>query len=578
MATLDFKLISNEERLARDISEKWEMWNRERAPWLEEKKELRNFLYATDTKTTSVARTGWSNSTTRPKLTQISDNLHANYMATLFPNSDWLTWEPSSPESDTKEKKEYIEAFMRTKIQNSGFALTTSSLVRDYIEYGNCFGYVDFVREYTTKKDTGEDIPKYIGPRLNRISPYDIVFDPTASSFEKSPKIIRSLVSLGTVKDMVSNPANEHMMPVFDDMLSMRSKVANSSDHYKGDGYAADGFGSITEYYNSGTVELLTFYGSIYDTVDDVLYKDYVITVVDRRKVLLKKENPSWLGNDGIFHSGWRQRPDNLYAMGPLDNLVGMQYRLDHIENLKADVFDAIAAPKYKVKGTVEDWVDQPFERIYLGDDGDVVPLVPDATVLNADFQINQLESAMEEMAGAPKQAMGIRTAGEKTAFEVQSLDNAAGRIFQHKTSQFEQQFIEPVLNAMLEASVRNLDTQEVVSIKDPENSISILETIEKSDIVGTGSIRPVAARHFAERAIRLQNLTQLWQVKQTDPTVGAHLSGKRMAEILSAELGEETMYGENIAVTEGLETQAAQQEAQVLNEDTQQNLADQGL
>tara|TARA_R110002012_G_scaffold319825_1_gene541481 strand:+ start:10145 stop:11884 length:1740 start_codon:yes stop_codon:yes gene_type:complete len=579
MATVDFKDISNEDKLARDISLKWDMWNRDRSGWLEEKKELRNFLYATDTRTTSVAKTGWSNSTTRPKLTQIADNLHANYMATLFPNEKWLTWKTLEEDSEAKQKKIYIEAYMNTKLEQGSFRPMMSSLVRDYIEYGNCFGYVDFSKDYTVKKDTGEEMPLYIGPKLNRISPYDIVFDPTASSFTKSPKIIRSVVSLGTIKDMVdSDPANEYLADVFNDMLRLRTHISDSSDRYKGDGYCSDGFSDISHYYNSGSVELLTFYGTIFDTTSDVLYKDYIITIVDRRRILLKKENPSWIGNDGIFHAGWRERPDNLYAMGPLDNLVGMQYRLDHIENLRADIFDAIAAPKYKVKGTVEDWEDRPFERIYIGDDGDVAALVPDATALNADFQLKQLENSMEEMAGAPRNAMGIRTAGEKTAFEVQSLDNAAGRIFQHKTTQLEMDFVEPVLNAMLEASLRNLDTTEVVVVEDEAEGITLIETIDKDDITGKGKIKPVAARHFAERALRLSNLQQLWQLKQGDPSIGAHLSGKAMARILSEELGEKELFGENVSVTEGLETQAAAQEAELLNEETQENLAEQGL
>jgi hypothetical protein len=72
------------------------------------------------------------------------------------------------------------------------------------------------------------------------------------------------------------------------------------------------------------------------------------------------EENPSWLGKCPIFHAGWRERPDNLYAMGPLDNLVGMQYRIDHLENLKADVFDQIAYPILKIRGDVEDFDFEP--------------------------------------------------------------------------------------------------------------------------------------------------------------------------------------------------------------------------
>lgn len=52
----------------------------------------------------------------------------------------------------------------------------------------------------------------------------------------------------------------------------------------------------------------------------------------------------NWLGKTSIVHAGWRYRPDNLWAMGPLDNIVGMQYRIDHLENLKADAMD-LAVP-----------------------------------------------------------------------------------------------------------------------------------------------------------------------------------------------------------------------------------------
>jgi hypothetical protein len=85
---------------------------------------------------------------------------------------------------------------------------------------------------------------------------------------------------------------------------------------------------------------------------------------------------PSWLGTAPIFHAGWRSRPDNLYAMGPLDNLVGMQYRIDHLENLKADVFDQIALPMLKIRGDVEDFEYMPAGRVYIGEEGDVVPMV----------------------------------------------------------------------------------------------------------------------------------------------------------------------------------------------------------
>ncbi|WP_201773188.1 hypothetical protein, partial [Vibrio cholerae] len=175
------------------------------------------------------------------------------------------------------------------------------------------------------------------------------------------------------------------------------------------------------------------------------------ITIIDRMFVAEEKENEAWFAQAPIFHCGWRIRQDNLYAMGPLDNLVGMQYRIDHLENLKADVFDLIAFPPMKVKGDVEEFVWGPMEQIYINGDGDVEMMAPNTQALQADMQIQILEAKMEEFAGAPREAMGIRTPGEKTAFEVQQLQNAAGRIFQEKIINFEVMLMEKVLNAMLE-------------------------------------------------------------------------------------------------------------------------------
>jgi hypothetical protein len=294
-----------------------------------------------------------------------------------------------------------------------------------------------------------------------------------------------------------------------------------------------------------------------------------VITVADRAYILNNVENPSWNGRAPIFHAGWRERPDNLYAMGPLDNLVGMQYRIDHLENLKADVFDQIAYPVMKIKGDVEDFDFEPGARIYMGEEGDVGYLVPDATALQADFQIRTIEDKMEEMAGAPRQAMGIRTPGEKTAFEVQQLQNSASRIFEHKAAHFERIFLEPILNSMLEVSRRNLDMVEQISTIDEASGATVFIEITKEDIVGNGKIVPVGARHFAERARRVQNLQQLWMVKQNDPSVAAHLSGKKFAKILAEELGEPDLFGENIAVQEQMETQmsAQDQEADMMEQ-----------
>ena len=577
--TIDIEGVINPHALAVDIADRWTSWNNARSNKVEEWKELRNYLYATDTRTTSNNKLPWSNSTTTPKLTQIADNLHANYFAALFPQKRWFRFEATDSEGDVKIKRDIIQAYMQNKLRQSDFVNTTSKLINDYIQYGNCFATVEFQRKITDFQD-GDRVVNYVGPKLVRISPHDICFNPVAAEFADTPKIIRSVLTLGEVQRMVETaPDKDYMSDIFNKMLGNRGAAkGNEVDNDKSQGFVADGFSNLTDYYESDYVEVLTFYGDIYDTETGNFLNNRVITIVDRSYVLANEENPSFLGRDPIFHVGWRDRPDNLYSMGPLDNLVGMQYRIDHLENLKADVFDQIAYPVLKIRGDVEDFDFEPNARIYLGDEGDVGYLVPDSTALNADFQIRELEAKMEMMAGAPREAMGIRSAGEKTAFEVNQLMTAAGRIFQHKTAHFERVFLEPILNAMLEVARRNMDYEDTAKVLNEDTGLYFFTQITRDDLKSNGKIVPMGARHFAERAQRVQNLTTMYQIKASDPTVASHLSGKEFARLLADELGEPALFGENIAVTEQLETQKVVTDAQVEFEAEQEERVEQDM
>ena len=577
--TIDIEGVIDPHTLAVDISSRWSSWNNARSEKVKEWKELRNYVYATDTRTTSNNKLPWSNSTTTPKLTQIADNLHANYFSALFPQKRWFRFEATDAAGDVKIKRDIIQAYMQNKLRQSDFVNTTSKLINDYIQYGNCFATVDYQRKITEFED-GERIVNYVGPKLVRISPYDICFNPIAAEFADTPKIIRSILTLGEVQRMVeTSPDKTYMEGVFNKMLGNRGAAkGNEIDVNKSEGFVADGFSNLTDYYESDYVEILTFYGDIYDTDTGKFMNNRVITIVDRSYVLANEENPSFLGRDPIFHVGWRDRPDNLYSMGPLDNLVGMQYRIDHLENLKADVFDQIAYPVLKIRGDVEDFDFEPNARIYLGDEGDVGYLVPDATALNADFQIQNLEAKMEMMAGAPREAMGIRSAGEKTAFEVNQLMTAAGRIFQHKTAHFERVFLEPILNAMLEVARRNMDYEDTAKVLNEDTGLYFFTQITRDDLRSNGKIVPMGARHFAERAQRVQNLTTMFQIKASDPSVASHLSGKEFARLLADELGEPALFGENIAVSEQLETQKVVTDAQVEFEAEQEEKVEQGM
>ena len=534
--TLDLEGLISKDSLGVRIAQDFNTWNIRRDSKMREWTELRKYIFATDTTQTSNKTLPWKNKTTRPKLTQLRDNLHANYMKSLFPKRKWAIWEAFDKKSARPMNIKNIENYTMWMVERSDFKATVSKLLLDWIDYGNCFATVEWNDErqrLSTHNQVG-----YVGSRALRLSPLDVVMNPIADSFTNTPKIVRTITSLGELKEKLERETSDADRDTVLETFNYLVKIRQNSNAFSGELsqkdelFRIDGFDSFQAYLASTYVEVLTFMGDLYDVESDTFYRNHLISVADRHKLLTKKPNPSFLGRPNIYHTGWRIRQDNLWAMGPLDNLVGMQYRIDHLENLKADVFDLTAFPPLKIRGYIEDFTWGPFEKIYVGDEGDVEIVSPAVEALNTNNEIELLEQKMEEMAGAPKEALGFRTPGEKTKYEVQRLENAASRIFQNKIEQFEEQIIEPLLNAMLELAQRNMPTQEV-GVFNEEFNIQSFRSLSKEDIAGVGMIRPVAAKHFAEKAEKIQNATAFFSSPPgQDPAVMTHVSGIKEAQM----------------------------------------------
>lgn len=538
-STLDLDDILVTDDIGEQIANHWITWNIKKQERMDRWSELKAYVYATDTTHTTNAKLPWSNKTTIPKLCQIRDNLNANYIATLFPKRRWLEWEGNTQDDASMDKQKRIKDYMMWAVNQREFKEEVKKAVLDYIDYGNCFVMPEW--DDTSQSSDGVSKSGYSGPRIRRIDPNDIVFNPIATSFSNTPKILRSLMSIGEAKETIERLAKtpedlELAQEVFKACMELRNK-AGSADAVdtgaKNALFNIAGFDSFQGYLTSDYVELLTFMGDLYDRHNDVFYKNHLIVVMDRCKVIINKPHPYPQAEVPIFHAGWRTRQENLWAMGPLDNLIGMQYRLDHVENMKADLFDLITFPPVMVKGLVSDFEWAPMERIYVDNDGAVELLSPNINTLNINLEIERYETLMEEMAGSPKEAMGFRTPGEKTAYEVQRLENAASRVFQNKIAQFEEQLLEPLLNSMLILAKKYMTTSTIRTIDDKFGA-EIFVDVTQADLAANGRLKPVAARHFAEKAERIQNLTSFFQSPiGMDPAVNVHFSGIKTARLV---------------------------------------------
>lgn len=508
--TIDIKEVLKPDCMAESISNLFVSWSNAKASWEAEARETQQYLYATSTRDIMNITRQFDNTTHLPKLMQLREMLITYYLDAIFNLPDFVEWEAYNNKTININTKNSLKALIKDLLNKSGFRKDIEQLMSDYVDFGNAFCAVTNVTDtYTTP--AGEIKTLYTGPKAIRIDPMTIYFDPTAVSFEKAPKIVRTVMTLGEVAASVED--NETMKKAFDIAVkkrqTVRDMVAGSSmgaEAFKNDDINIAGLGNLTTYLTGDNVELLTFYGDIFDIDAGKLVKSAKIIVMDRSTVLLNETNKC-----PIHKCGWRDRKCSLWSMSPLDNVKGMQYMIDFLENKRADIFNFIANPVVKTIGDVElPATLMPGEIIPCDRDSDVEFMRPDTTALAADTYVDRYMLLMEEMVGAPKEAMGFRTPGEKTAFEVQQLSTAASRIFERQVHKFEEEMLEPVINDILKMYIASQAGQVVMLPIVDESGATIFEAINVSDIDGDGRFYAVGSRTYTEKARTAQTLMQL--------------------------------------------------------------------
>lgn len=580
--SFDFPELSTVDEAAAVISNRWEEWYNAKDVITERWDEVHQYKYATSTRETvnsSVGgfayeeseRNGWSHSTHIPKLTHIADLLPAQYLDGLFSTQHWLEYKGFDQESNDQELRNKLEAYVLMKWELSGAYDTFDKLVNDWVETGNAFASVAWTDDRSVDERTGKVLDGYRGPVVHRIDPRDIVFNPMATSFKRSPKIIRSVYTVGELERLMETSPSKGYLKEALDRLKQRRIVTAGMKHEdidKHTQYSDCGFGSPSQYLRSDYVEILEFFGDI--TIGSQYYSNQVITIVDRTDVLRQEANTT-----EIYHCPWRKRTNNLWGQGPLENLVGIQYMINHRENTISDAFDEMVIPTVIKRGDVEEVGQDKFGGLlnseYVVDsvEGDVTFTRPDAGILQAQLSTLDYENKMEVYAGVPREVGGIRSPGEKTAFEVQQLQNAAQRMFNSKLVFLQRNLLERIVNDYVKQASLNMSEADIAEAVDEELGISIFLEIVPEDFSSNGRMMPVGARHYVERSRVVQEMSQLTQALAADPEMRLHFSSVKMADMVSRSFDMEGfgIYEPYVRIVEGAEatrmTQAAQEDIQ---------------
>ena len=573
--TFEIKELQQPEGLAAAIADKFVTWENSRDKWYRNAKETLENLYATSTRDIYNQTREYDNSTHIPKITQIRDMLITYYLDAMFSLPDYVDWEAYDYDSIDVNTRNTLKSVAKQMVEDSGFKPTIRELVEDYVDYGNCFATVVNVT------DTLGDAIIYQGPRAVRLDPLNIYFDPLASDFNRSPKIIRSIKTLGELiaesEDLPedANMYKEALNKAIENRSMVRDRLAETNaELIKDDICNIAGFGNWSAYYASDTVELLTFYGDIYNMEDNKLHRNTRIVVMDRSHVLLEEPIKNYGFKSNIFKAGWRDRKDNLWSMSPLDNIKGMQFMIDFLENKRADIFNYISNPMIVTKGDVEmpEYL-YPGCQVGLDVDSDLQFARPDATALQADLYIDRYINLMEEMAGTPREAMGFRTPGEKTAFEVSQLNTASSRLFNEKTRKFELEMLEPLLTLMLRIYMTN-PTRTVKIRNQLEDGTVLFEEVNLDQLQANGRFVAMGSNTYTEKARMAQTVMQIYNSAiPSDPLVFNYFNPKTLAKIIAYTTGLDSwpdIVKENARTNAELEMRQTQEFAQQQLEETQ--------
>ena len=532
MITLD---CHDKSALAAGIVSHWSKWNSSRTQAMELWAEIDAYLHATDTSMLEGGQ-NFDHKTHLPILSELHEDLIAIVYSTLFPHDDWLSWKGFEINAITKSIRQKVLSYIKQCHSMNGFSIQMRKVVDDLVRYGNCFAQAYYKNESMESEDGM--ISGYAGPAVRRISPYDIAFNPVAKSFDKTPKIIRELISVGEFYDMVESANPEDLQISQEDFQAlMKRRTGGASDYterYKETQFVPAGFGSIEEYYTSGYIELLWFYGDIFNDKRGEFFKKRCVVVVDRDTVVIDKEClfPS------IFKGSWTPRPDNLWAQGPLDKVVGINYMINHRENSKNDAIDKFTYPDRAYVGDVEEIYDEVtgHTKYIMPEGGSVSDIRPDSTVLTFDNQIMMHRDLARTSARLPQQLAGFRTAGEKTATEVQSLNDGAFRGFINKAGQMEEDCIEKLVGAEIRIAKDNYSSI-IKVLEEDEDGILLTTQITEEDLSANGKLIPSGSKRFSRQLQQLQGLTQLANT-QLGQIVAPHLNTYNLAKVV------EQLYG----------------------------------
>lgn len=229
------------------------------------------------------------------------------------------------------------------------------------------------------------------GPTFQANDIFNFVIDPFSTDRRRALRIKRTFVSKAVLRRMAQK--NDWGYSVYSNVEKIREAEyrGQNQDDFEVDRYRAFGM----DMPKSTEVELLEAWGTMeipgsYDGSEEKTYVSHVCTVANRSTLIRFEPTFLWSGDAPVQLATYRDVPGQVYGIGQLEPLLGLQDLVNVRANQNVDIVAFTTNPEYKAvdDGIIKtNLVSAPNKVHLVGDINNLIPLEKNTQGLQLSFQ-----------------------------------------------------------------------------------------------------------------------------------------------------------------------------------------------
>lgn len=482
-------------------------------------------LRSTILRTVGDVNIDWRHKINVGKAFEAVETIHGYLMSATFPNRDWFDVIPESP-ADLKIAQ-LVQKYVGKKLDEGKFRSHYENFLRQLIITGNSVIALPWryetvkwkkrVKRYKPDSPNPDiidlDIKPYDWveeeenrvvqnhPDFETLDIFDVFFDTTINDPNRSP-LLRRLYK--TKAEVIQCVRDGTYMDVDIQQINGMGTIPTDDTMTKN---LYMGVSTSSKTQPSDVVELWEYWGDVH--LQDITYKDVVVTVLGDNTLLRFEPNPFWGGRPFIV--GTYIPVLQTYAMGAIQPNAGLLHELNIVTNQRLDNLELSIDQMWTVKADgllqPEDVYTEPGKVFLVADHTDIEAL-PGST---ADYPVTYQESSVLEQfidknfGTGPLIGGGQPRGGERvTAEEINAVRDAGGNRLSNVHKHTEETTLMPLLSHVIRSMQQFVTRDELVRIAGDDNTYEYYQ-VGPDELNNEWKLKPLGADYIADRKKYIQ-------------------------------------------------------------------------